>query len=370
MIPPRCTTPARLFVGIDVMWWCMMAFSIVCKATDDPVVKAPEMRPILCGWLAKLLGSPAPGYVAAFLDSKGATWRHLETRHLAPELQYKAGRTKRPPEFWSEVEDFKAILTLHRIPCLGVEGFEADDIAATVTRLVLAAELDVALVTLDHDWQALTRDRDDLGGEVYCWSYGRREAETIGPAEMLASKNHGLAPRFMPDMIALCGDGDNIGGVPGIGAEKARIVLEQYGSIAGILAAPPVDAGALAAEVKRTMKERDAAMKAIRKADPNIPDPVAAHTTASLALDAARAAVGAEKYRGMIASERAAVELGLVLATLDPFAPLDPPFDLAACAVGGFDVPALVALYTRLGFNLMAGDVAGSSTAAPAANAA
>lgn len=360
MIPPRCTDPARLFVGIDVMWWAMAAFSIVCKATDDPVVKAPEMRPILCGWLAKLLGSPAPGYVAAFLDSKGPTWRHLETRHLETSLQYKAGRTKRPPEFWSEVEDFRAILRLHRIPCLGVEGWEADDIAATVTRLVLAAGLDVALVTFDHDWQALTRDRDELGGEVYCWSYGRKDAATTGPAEMLASKSHGLAPRFMPEMIALCGDADNITGASGVGPDKARVALRFFGSVPGILAAAKGDLAALSAEVERLTKARDKTKRAAKKGA--LDDADADLAGADAAIEDAKTRRDAEKYRGMIAAHRERVELGLTLATLDPFAPLDPPFDLEACAVGGFDVPALVALYTRLGFSLMARDVASTST--------
>lgn len=368
MTPPRCTDPARLFVGIDVMWWCMVAFGTVCKATDDPVVKAPEMRPILCGWLAKLLGSPAPAYVAAFLDSKGKLWRYLETEHLPEERRYKAGRTKRPPEFYDEVESFKAILRLHRIPCLGAEGWEADDVAATVTRLALAAGLDVALVTLDHDWRALVRDRDAGGGEVYCWSYGRKDATTIGPAEVLADKGLGVAPGLVASMIAICGDGDNIEGVRGLGADKARVVLTRWCSIAGVLAAEPAPAAEIETELDSLEKERAKSKRKLtgKKAPILIED--AAKVEAEIAsldrsIAADRARLAAEKYRGMIVEQREAVELGLLLATLDPFAPLDPPFDLAACAVGGFDVPALVKLYTSLGFRLMAGDVAASTAA-------
>jgi 5'-3' exonuclease len=364
--PARCTDPARLFVGIDVMWWAMMAFSIVCKATDDPVAKAPEMRPILCGWLAKLLGAPAPGYVAAFLDSKGPTWRHLETRHLPPEQRYKAGRSTRPPEFYDELAGFVEILRLHRIPCYRAEGWEADDVAATVTPLALAAGLDVALVTLDHDWRALVRDRGADGGEVYCWSYGRRDATTIGPAEMLADKAHGLAPERMPDMIALCGDGDNIEGVKGLGATKARIALQRWGSVTGILGAQPGDMPALETAVVFAEKARDRAVRALGKpqaTDAQSEDLLDASARAGWVLDAARLAVGAEKIRRAIAANREAVELGLLLATLDPFAPLEPAFDLAACAVGGFDVPALVKLYQRLGFNVMADEVAASNAA-------
>ncbi len=365
MIPARCADPSRLFVGIDVSWWCMVAFSIVCKPTDDPTVKCLEMRPILYGWLAALFGGIRPAFVAAFLDSVGPTWRHAETRHLPIEQRYKANRTKRPKEFYNEINGLIEVLRLHGIPCYRAEGWEADDVAATVTARARAAGLDVALVTLDHDWRALVRDRDASGGEVYCWSYGRRDATTIGPAEMRASKGHGLDPRLMPDMIALCGDGDNIAGVKGLGATRARIVLERWGSVPSILAASPGDMSALETTVVFAEKARDRAVRALGKtAQAQGEDLLDASTAASRALDAARLDVGAEKIRRAIVEKREAVELGLLLATLDPFAPLDPPFDLTACAVGGLDVPALTRLYTSLGFTVMAGDVASSSEAA------
>ena len=257
MIPPRCSDPSRLFVGIDLWWWWRVAFGIVCKPTDDPVIKCPEMRPILFGWLAHLIGSPRPAYIAAFLDSVGPTWRHLETAHLPPEKRYKAGRSKCPPEYWAEVHGFIEVLKLHSIPCLRAEGWEADDVAATVTRRALAAGLDVALVTLDHDWRAIARDRDATGGEVYCWSYGRRDARTIGPAEMLVDDGLGVTPARVPDMIAICGDGDNIEGVRGVGAKKARIALTRWGDVAGVLAATAEDVDMLEASVDEAVKRRD-----------------------------------------------------------------------------------------------------------------
>jgi 5'-3' exonuclease len=257
VIPDRCSDPSRLFVGIDVSWWTRTADAIVRKPTADPALACPRMRPILCGWLARLVGGVRPAYVAAFVDSKAKTWRDLETRHLPPEKRYKAGRTVCPPEYWTEYDGFLEILRLHGIPCFRAEGWEADDVAATVTRYALAAGLDVALVTLDHDWRALCRDRDDAGGEVYCWSYGRTDAKTIGPAEMMADENLGVPPSLVADFIALTGDGDNIAGVRGLGPPKVRAALNRWGSVPGILAASPSDVGEIEAQIKSAEKQRD-----------------------------------------------------------------------------------------------------------------
>jgi 5'-3' exonuclease len=365
MIPERCADPSRLFVGIDLSWWCRVADAIVRKPTDDPVVKCPEMRPILFGWLARLIGKPRPAYIAAFLDSRIKTWRAIETEHLPPKEQYKAGRSKCPPEYWAEVDGFIEVLRLHSIPCYRAEGWEADDVAATVTRRALAAGLDVALVTLDHDWRALVRDRDATAGEVYCWSYGRREPTTIGPAEVLADDGLGVAPARVPDMIAICGDGDNIAGARGIGATKAQIALDLWGDVPGILAAPAGDIEAMTAASDVAKKARDKAKRAADKL--GSPDAVTALGRALAAFSDAAVDLGGEKIRRAIVAHRDSVELGLLLATLDSHAPIDPPFSLAACAVGGLDVPALARLYRALDFDVMADDVVASDLARPAA---
>ncbi len=355
MIPERCADPSRLFVGIDVMWWAMVAFSSVCKATDDPAVKAPLMRPILCGWLAKLYGGKRPAYVAAFLDSEGPTWRHAETAHLPPPDRYKADRTPKPQEFRDEVDGFIAILKLHGIPCHRAEGWEADDVAAAVTRRALAAGLDVALVTLDHDWRALCRDRDATGGEVYCWSYGRADAKTIGPAEMLAAKDFGLAPAMVPQMTALCGDGDNIKGVRGIGADKARTALERWGSVESILRAETDDAEQIETDIEVATKAREKIRRAQKKA------PNDGHAPALELYDRTiedyRRQLACEKCRRAIAADPVAVRLWLTLATLDPSAPLSPPFDLAACVARLENPKELAAVYRRNDFFVMAEDV-------------
>lgn len=362
MIPDRCSDPSRLFVGIDVSWWTRTADAIVRKPTADPTIACPRMRPILCGWLARLVGGARPAYVAAFVDSKVKTWRDLETRHLPPEERYKAGRTLCPPEYWTEVDGFLEILRLHGIPCYRADGWEADDVAATVTRQALAAGLDVALVTLDHDWRALCRDRDATGGEVYCWSYGRSDAKTIGPAEMMKDENLGVAPYLVADFIALTGDGDNIAGVRGLGPVKSRQALARWGSATGILEAAECDLDALEKSAQEAVKQRDKMKRVVARNSIADAEPALARACEAQAL--AASAWSAEKIRRAIVAQRDAVELGLTLATLDPYAPLVPSFSVDACRVGRFDVPALSALYRSLEFNVLADDVESATVAA------
>lgn len=357
MIPDRCMDPSRLFVALDVTWLARVAFGIACKPTGNPTIDAPKMRPILCGWLARLFGGPRPGYIAACLDSIGPTWRSAETAHLPSEDQYKAGRVAPPAEFRDELTGFVEILKLHGIPCYRAEGWEADDVAAALTARALAAGLDVALVTLDHDWRALARDRDATGGEVYCWSYGRKDAATIGPAEMLASKSFGLAPSMVPEMTALCGDGDNIKGVPGVGPEKARAALCRWGSVEEILRAESIDLAHAESEIKSLQKELACEKRKKGRAS------LATLADCDQAIHAWREDAKREKIRAAIVANADAVRLGLLLATLDPSAPLSPSFSLDACAAGRLDVANLAAVYRRNGFTVLADDVEGSAAA-------
>ncbi len=348
MIPPICEDPSRLLVGIDVHWWTMMAYSIVCKPNDDPVAKCPEMRPILYGWLAALLTAPMPAYVAAFLDSSGPTWRHLATSHLDHDKRYKAGRKARPREYYDELAGFIEVLQKHGIPCYQAEGWEADDVAATVVREATASGLDVALVTLDHDWLALARAATTEAGEVYCWSYGRRDAAIMCVKDVIAK--HRVVPRQIQDLTALCGDGDNIKGVPGIGPDKAAKLITRWGSVGLMLDGQASGRAGLEEDVKAAERASVKASKAAATAE--------ILAVCSATLKAARLERDLEKWRAIVVAHRETVELCLTLATLDQYAPLEMPFSVAACVAGRFDVEALKRVFSAGGFTALARAVA------------
>ena len=349
MIPSRCADPSRLLIIVDVSIWERMAWSLAVSDNDDAVKSAHLMIGTLCGWLRNLLTGTLAGYIVAACDSRSRhTWRKAMTAHLPPEDQYKGDRPTLPPEYYAECARFERILALHSIPCARAEGWEADDVAATLTREATALGLEVALLSTDKDWRAL------VTSTVYqWWPASALKAESIlGPDEVRASKALGVEPWQIPHLLALVGDtSDSIKGIAGLGPEKARIALRRWGDVSGILAAPPADLDALADAVKDAAKARDKAVKAIGKPGAG-PDALAESVMRAGELDALRCTVGAEKIRRAVAAYRPRVQLDLALATLDADAPIE--LDLDAASVGGFDRPALRALYSSLGFSLLA----------------
>jgi 5'-3' exonuclease len=160
---------------------------------------------------------------------------------------------------------------------------------------------------------------------------------------------------MVPEMTALCGDGDNIKGVRGLGPVKARDALERWGSVAGILDAPAADMVEIEAQIKSAEKNRSRVQREQKKA-PNEGAELALIMYEET-LTKWRTRDACEKYRRAICADPDAVRLWLTLARLDPRAPLSPAFDLAACSAGRLDVKSLAAVYRRNGFTVLADDV-------------
>ena len=124
------------------------------------------------------------------------------------------------------------ILACHRvvralgIPALGVASFEADDILATIARLVEQLDGRCFLVTSDKDCRQLISERVKL--------YNIRKNEVLDRDALRA--DWGISPHQVVDYLALVGDAsDNVPGVPLIGPVYARQLLEKYGSLESIL---------------------------------------------------------------------------------------------------------------------------------------
>lgn len=342
MIPSRCADPSKLLVIVDVSWWQVAAWSAATSGEDDAVKSANKMISILCGWISRLLSGPCAAYVVAACDSRGPTWRHAMTSHLPEAERYKAGRESRPKEYWAEVDRFERILALHKIPRVRAEGWEADDVAATLTRQATAQGIEVALYSRDKDWRALCSDT------VYEWLPAtKKEPEVlIGPAEVLASKTLGVEPWQIPHLLALVGDkSDGIKGVEGIGPTKARPALAMWGDVHRALAVE-ADARNFDALIKVEAKAMAKAKKDAREGD---------RIMSECAIESLRSNRDLEKTRATIVTNRERVLLDLQLATLDEDAPVD--LDLEAARVGDFNRAALRTLYTGLGFTGLADDV-------------
>jgi DNA polymerase-1 len=170
--------------------------------------------------LINVLRDEAPTHVAVAFDVSRKTFR----TEKFPE--YKATRSASPPEFKGQVELIREVLSAMGIVSLAVEGFEADDIIATLTRQALETEVPVSIVTGDRDaFQLVSPDVTVLYPVKGVSELARMTPEAV-------EDKYGLTPAQYPDFAALRGDpSDNLPGVPGVGEKTAVKWIHQYGSL-------------------------------------------------------------------------------------------------------------------------------------------
>ena len=161
------------------------------------------------------------GLVAAF-DPKGPTFRHQMYD------QYKATRQKTPEDLHAQVPVIEEILVALGIPVLRQDGFEADDVIATLAKQCCQQGRPCRILSADKDLMQLVDctteilKPDKAGG----W-------EVVGAAGVEAE--WGVPPEGMLDLLSLIGDtADNVPGVPGVGIKTALKLLREYGSLDGI----------------------------------------------------------------------------------------------------------------------------------------
>ncbi|QCQ91308.1 DNA polymerase I [Rhodococcus sp. SGAir0479] len=174
--------------------------------------------------LINLLRDEQPTHVAAAFDVSRQTFR----AEAFPE--YKANRSKTPDEFKGQVEITKDVLGAMGIPVMAIEGYEADDIIATLTTQATALGYRVLVVTGDRD--SLQLVTDDV--TVLYPRKGVSDLTRFTP-EAVEDK-YGLTPQQYPDYAALRGDpSDNLPGIPGVGEKTAAKWIREYGSLENLV---------------------------------------------------------------------------------------------------------------------------------------
>ncbi|GAA2477579.1 DNA polymerase I [Streptomyces thermolineatus] len=174
--------------------------------------------------LANTLRDEAPTHLAVAFDVSRKTWRFEEF----PE--YKANRAKTPDEFRSQVGLIGELLDGMSVPRFAVEGFEADDVIATLATRAAAEGYEVLIVTGDRDCLQLVTD--DV--TVLYPTKGVSELTRFTPAKV--EEKYGLSPQQYPDLAALRGDpSDNLPGIPGVGEKTATKWIKQFGSFAELV---------------------------------------------------------------------------------------------------------------------------------------
>src|SRR5215213_2672684 len=164
-----------------------------------------------------------PDYVICSFDLAGPTFRHEQY------ADYKSTRRPMPEDLKDQFPIVRQIIEAFGIPIYQLQGFEADDVIATLVRQAEATDVDTTIVSGDLDLLQIVSDRTTLmttrGGVAQTTFYD--------PAKVM--ERYGLQPPQMVDFKALKGDStDNIPGIAGVGEKTAAKLVQDFGSLDSI----------------------------------------------------------------------------------------------------------------------------------------
>ena len=169
----------------------------------------------------KELDAVKPDHVAVAFDLKAPTFRHKAN------AAYKANRKGMPEELAEQMPVIKALLKELGIAVVTCEGFEADDILGTLSRIAENAGGECYIVTGDRDSYQLVTDKTTVRLAA------TKETKIYTPERI--RQEYGVKPLQMIEIKALMGDSsDNISGVKGIGEKTAVSLIQQAGSVQGL----------------------------------------------------------------------------------------------------------------------------------------
>ena len=175
--------------------------------------------------LLSLLSSEKPTHVAVAFDVSRTTFRS----EIFPD--YKANRAKTPDEFRSQMSYLHELVESFGISTFEIQGYEADDIIATITKAAEKEGAQVLICTGDRDSFQLISDNTTV-------LYPKRGvSDLVRMNEAALFEKYGMTPEQYPDFAALRGDpSDNLPSVPGVGEKTAAKWIIEYGSLMELLA--------------------------------------------------------------------------------------------------------------------------------------
>jgi DNA polymerase-1 len=205
-----------------------LAYRAFFALPDTLVTSSGQVTNAVYGFTAmllKLLADERPQGVVVCFD-KGAPQFRLDRY-----AEYKAGRAATPDLFKQQLPLIREVLGSLRIPTVELEGFEADDLLATLTRHAREEGCEVIIVTGDRYILQLVRD----GVAVIMTRRGISDVIRYDAPTVL--ERYGVTPAQWIDFVALKGEtSDNLPGVPGIGDKTAAQLINKYGNVEGVIA--------------------------------------------------------------------------------------------------------------------------------------
>lgn len=175
--------------------------------------------------LFKILDEERPQYLAVAFDLKAPTFRH------AMFDAYKGTRKPMPKELHEQVPVIKQVLQAMNVYIIEKEGFEADDLIGTMSRIGEEAGMEVSVISGDRDLLQLATSRV----KIRIPKTKRTGTEIEDYLEQQVVERYQVTPTQFIELKALMGDAsDNIPGVPGVGEKTATKLIVQYHSVDGI----------------------------------------------------------------------------------------------------------------------------------------
>ncbi|HEX4654480.1 MAG TPA: DNA polymerase I [Mycobacteriales bacterium] len=170
--------------------------------------------------LINILRDEQPTHVAVAFDVGRQTFRSEMY------ADYKAGRSETPTDFRGQVSLIKEVLEALAVPTVEAEGYEADDVIATLASQGESEGMDVLIVTGDRDALQLVNDKVT----VLMTRRGISEMSRFDPAAV--EEKYQLTPAQYPDFAAVRGDpSDNLPSIPGVGEKTAAKWIREFGSL-------------------------------------------------------------------------------------------------------------------------------------------
>jgi DNA polymerase-1 len=200
-------------------------FAFLNRPLLNPLGKNSSSVFVFFRTLFQLMRARSPETIVVAMDSRVPTFRH--TRYEA----YKATRDKAPEDLHAQVPVIEEILEALRVPCLRVDGFEADDVIATLVEGTRETSAPCWVLSGDKDILQL------IGGNVRLLSQEKGTTDLVEYSREKVFESKGVYPEQIIDFLSLTGDSsDNIPGVPGIGEKTAQKLLAQFGTLDAVYA--------------------------------------------------------------------------------------------------------------------------------------
>ena len=176
--------------------------------------------------LVELLSKEQPTHLGVVFDTPKKTHRHIQY------VEYKANRDAMPEGISNAIPYIKDILDSLNIPCLFVDGFEADDVIGTLASQASIQGFETYMMTPDKDFAQLVTDK------IFMYRPGQRgNKHQIWNVETVCEKFDINNVSQVVDFLGMVGDSvDNIPGIAGVGPKTASKLLKKYGSLEGVYA--------------------------------------------------------------------------------------------------------------------------------------